>query len=128
MTADAAVADATGVDALLGSAPLASARDKRLSSPLAGALADAAGALLSLSSAMIVAACGDAAAGTSAFAVTCGALPAADAGTAAFSALAGVADASDVVCIRCCICHAPQPPAAITSKVTSTSGVFDRRG
>ena len=64
VTAEAAVADATGAGALLGSAPSASARDRRLASPLAGAVADAAAALLSLSSATMVAACDDAAAGT----------------------------------------------------------------
>lgn len=58
-TADADVAAATGVGALLGSAPSASARDRRLPSPLAGVVADAAADLPSLSSAMMVAACED---------------------------------------------------------------------
>jgi hypothetical protein len=61
---------ATEVEAPLGTAPSASARDKRLSARPADADAEEAAALLSLSSAMIVAACDDAGAGACAFAAT----------------------------------------------------------
>jgi hypothetical protein len=65
--------DATGAteaEAPLGTAPSASARDKRLSARPADADVEEAAALLSLSSAMIVAACDDAGAGACALAAT----------------------------------------------------------
>jgi hypothetical protein len=62
--------DATEAEAPLGTAPSASARDKRLSARPADADVEEAAALLSLSSAMIVAACDDAGAGACALAAT----------------------------------------------------------